>query len=152
VPSHPEGKDAMRNRSWDWLTQAAHDLRHAEHALEDGDYDWACFAAHQAAEKAVKAVFLAMGGEGWGHSITRLLHDLKQQAQVPEALLRAAQRLDKHYIPTRYPNGFDTGAPMDYYTFGEAQQAIEDARRIYVFCEQQVRAAGGGSGGAAPLR
>jgi hypothetical protein len=41
---------------------------------------------------------------------------------------------------------------MDDYIFGEAQQALEDARRIYVFCEQQVRAAGGGSGGAAPLR
>ncbi|WP_448590881.1 HEPN domain-containing protein [Thermoflexus hugenholtzii] len=124
----------------------------AEHALEDGDYDWACFAAHQAAEKAVQTLFLAMRGEGWGRSLTRLLHDLKQQVRVPEDLLRAAQRLDKRYIPTRYPNGFDTGAPVDYYTFGEAQQALEDARRIYVFCEQQVRAAGGGSGGAAPLR
>jgi len=142
----------MSNRAWDWLTQAAHDLKHAKHALEDGDYDWACFAAHQAAEKAVKAVFLAMSGEGWGHSITRLLRALNKLFQIPDELLRAAQHLDKHYIPNRYPNSFDTGAPSDYYTLDEAQQAIEDARRIYVFCEQQVRAAGGGSGGASLLR
>ena len=63
----------MSNRAFDWLAQADHDLGHARHALEDTDYDWACFAARQAAEKAVKAIFLHLGGEGWGHSITRLL-------------------------------------------------------------------------------
>jgi HEPN domain-containing protein len=37
------------NRAPDRLAQAAYDLQHARHAAEDGDYDWACFAAHQAA-------------------------------------------------------------------------------------------------------
>ena len=46
-----------------WLAQAAHDLEHAEHSLEGGHYDWACFAAHQAAEKAVKGLYLHLGGE-----------------------------------------------------------------------------------------
>ncbi|MEM2815815.1 MAG: HEPN domain-containing protein [Candidatus Bathyarchaeia archaeon] len=31
--------------------------------LELGDYEWACFAAHQAAEKAVKALYKALGLE-----------------------------------------------------------------------------------------
>jgi len=43
--------------------------------------------------------------------------------------------LDKHYIPTRYPNGFDSGAPGDYYTKADAQQAIENAKQIVEFCE-----------------
>jgi len=47
--------------------------------------------------------------------------------------------LDKHYIPTRCPNGFDLGAPHDYYTADEARQAIEDAQRIYKFGHQSVR-------------
>ena len=129
----------MANRADDWLAQAAHDLQHARHALEDGDYDWACFAAHQAAEKAVKGLFLRMGGEGWGHSVTRLLKDLRQTLQVEDDLLQAAQRLDRHYIPTRYPNGFDTGAPRDYYSDRDAREAIADAERIYDFCQQSVR-------------
>jgi len=129
----------MGHRALDWLAQAAHDLGHARHALEDADYDWACFAAHQAAEKAVKALFLFLGGEGWGHAITRLLQDLSQRQRVPEGLGEAARRLDKHYIPTRYPNGFDSGAPRDYYTAGEARQAIADAQCIYDFCQQSVR-------------
>jgi HEPN domain-containing protein len=129
----------MSNRARDWLAQAAHDLEHARHALEDADYDWACFAAHQAAEKAVKGLFLLLGGEGWGHSITHLLKDLIQKQNVTESLVQAAQRLDKHYIPTRYPNGFDAGAPRDYYTANEAKQAISDAQRIYDFCQQSFR-------------
>jgi HEPN domain-containing protein len=129
----------MTNRAPDWLAQAGHDLEHARHALDDGDFDWACFAAHQAAEKAVKALFLSLGGEGWGHSVTRLLRDARHKLEVTEDLTTAAQRLDKHYIPTRYPNGFDVGAPHDYYTADEARQAIEDAQRIYEFCHQSVR-------------
>jgi HEPN domain-containing protein len=126
----------MANRGKDWLAQAGHDLEHARHALKDGDYDWACFAAHQAAEKATKALFLSRSGEGWGHAITRLLQELGYKLTIPEDLFEAARRLDKHYIPTRYPNGFDQGAPRDYYTAGEAQQAIADAERIYNFCQQ----------------
>jgi HEPN domain-containing protein len=81
----------------------------------------------------------ALGGEGWGHSITRLLRDASHKLEVTEDLITAAQRLDKHYIPTRYPNGFDLGAPRDYYTADEARQAITDAQRIYDFCQQSLR-------------
>lgn len=104
------------------------------------DHDWACFAAQQAAEKAVKGLILARGGEGWGHSVTRLLKDLAQVMAVPEALVRSAMRLDKHYIPTCYPNGFDTGAPKEYYTDEDADQAIQDARSICDFCRQSFSA------------
>lgn len=129
----------MSNRVSDWFSQAEHDLGHARHAADVGDFDWACFAAHQAAEKAVKALFLELGGEGWGHAITRLLRDLKDRTGVADELLRAAQRLDKHYIPTRYPNGFDAGAPADYYMADEAEEAIADAERIHDFCRQSIR-------------
>ena len=129
----------MANRALDCLQQAQHDLEHARSALEAGYYDWTCFAAQQAAEKALKAVFLSMGGEAWGHTLTRLFQDLRHQLTVSQELVEAAQRLDKHYILTRYPNGFDTGAPFHYYTNGEGRQAIEDAERIYHFCQQSLR-------------
>lgn len=132
----------MANRADDWLEQGRHDLDHARHALDAGDYDWACFAAHQAAEKAVKALILSLSGEGWGHAITRLLQDVTQQTpweeKRVEELLQSARRLDKHYIPTRYPNGFDAGAPVDYYTNEEADQAIQDAQRIHEAVQQSI--------------
>jgi len=37
------------NRWSDWWEQGVRDLRHAGHALEDEDYEWAAFAAQQSA-------------------------------------------------------------------------------------------------------
>jgi len=49
----------------DWMDQAEWDLSHAESDLERDFYDWACFSAQQAAEKAVKAVLQKLNEEGW---------------------------------------------------------------------------------------
>ena len=129
----------MPERWRDWLAQAQRDLNHAVHACEDEDFEWSCFSAQQGAEKAVKAVFLSLHGESWGHSVFALLKALDEKIEVPEQLIVAAKSLDKHYIPTRYPNGFDSGMPGDYYTKKDAQEAIENAREIIEFCEGCVR-------------
>ena len=129
----------MANRYADWFRQAEADLRHARHALEDGDYEWSCFAAHQAAEKALKALFQRLGMEAWGHTLTALIGNLPQEAAPPSAaLVDSARMLDKHYIPTRYPNGFASGAPTDFYTRQEAQTAIHHAEEILEFCRRQI--------------
>jgi HEPN domain-containing protein len=129
----------MPNRAPDWLSQAGADLEHARHSLQAGDFEWACFAAQQSAEKATKALIMSLGGEGWGHSVTRLLADVRRLMEVPEELLSASKRLDRHYIPARYPNGFDIGAPKDYYTAEDAERAIADAESIHDFCQQCFR-------------
>lgn len=128
----------MAERSRDWFRQAEADLRHARHAAEDGDFEWAAFAGQQAAEKAIKALFQKLHLEGWGHTLSLLLTALPDASAAPDPLVDAAKRLDKHYIPTRYPNGFDRGAPVDFYTRGEAEQAIADAEQILEFCRRQI--------------
>jgi len=55
----------MPDRSRDWLSQAERDLRLAELSRGDEIHEWACFAAQQSAEKAVKALRLALGQEAW---------------------------------------------------------------------------------------
>jgi HEPN domain-containing protein len=128
----------MGNRYADWFRQAEADLRHARHALEDGDYEWSCFAAQQAAEKAIKALFQKLGMDAWGHTLTALIGNLPPEIQTPDELVDYARMLDKHYIPTRYPNGFDSGAPTDFYTRREAQDAIRYAEAILAFCRRQI--------------
>jgi len=128
----------MGNRYADWLRQAEADLRHARHALEDSDYEWSCFAAQQAAEKAIKALFQKLGMDAWGHTLTALIGNLPPEIQTPDELVDYARMLDKHYIPTRYPNGFDSGAPTDFYTRREAQDAIRYAEAILAFCRRQI--------------
>jgi HEPN domain-containing protein len=127
----------MSDRSADWLRQADADLRHARNALRDGDHDWACFAAHQAAEKAAKAAHQALGQEAWGHVVTELLDALRRHATgIDDALLDRARALDKLYIPTRYPNGLAGGAPTDFYTRPEAERAIADAEAVLAVCRR----------------
>lgn len=128
----------MGNRYLDWFRQAEADLCHARNALKDGDYEWSCFASHQAAEKAVKAVFQKAGMDAWGHTLTALMGRLPQSVKASEKLVDFAKVLDKHYIPTRYPNGFDSGAPTDFYTEQEAQEAVKYAEEILEFCRDQI--------------
>jgi HEPN domain-containing protein len=129
----------MGNRHADWFRQAEADLRHARNSLEDGDFEWSCFAAQQAAEKALKAVFQKLGMDAWGHTVTALIGNLPDSTvQPPEILVNYARMLDKHYIPTRYPNGFASGAPTDFYTEEEARNAIRNAEAILEFCRDQI--------------
>ncbi len=128
----------MAERSRDWLKQAEADLRHARHSRDAGDYEWSAFACHQASDKAIKAVFQRLHLDAWGHALAPLLENLPQPARPSDALMDRARELDKHYIPTRYPNGFERGAPTDYYTRGEAERAIGNAEAILEFCRHQV--------------
>ena len=129
----------MPERSRDWFRQAEGDLRHARHARDDEDFDWAPFASHQAAEKAIKAVFQKLNLDAWGHTLSALSASLPEASRPDAALVDRAKELDKHYIPTRYPNGLDQGAPVDYYTRAEADRAIEHAEAILEFCRRQIR-------------
>lgn len=124
----------MPSRHADWFKQAKRDLQHARHALKDRDFEWACFASHQAAEKAVKALYQYLGAEARGHSVHAFLDQLPVAHHPGEKLKEAAKALDKHYIPSRYPNSYSEGAPFEYYTKEEAQRAIGDAEQIIQFC------------------
>lgn len=52
----------MAERSRDWMRQGESDLRHARDAKDDGDYDWAAFASHQAAEAILEFCSRQIGG------------------------------------------------------------------------------------------
>lgn len=128
----------MPRRVNDWLRQADKDLKHANNALEDGDYEWACFASQQAAEKALKALYQNLGGESYGHSILKMMKELPKEIRPDRKLLKKAADLDKFYIPTRYPNGFDWGAPMDYFESEDAEKAIIDAEEIINYAKSKI--------------
>jgi HEPN domain-containing protein len=124
----------MAERSADWMAQAVRDLDAARWQAGGGFYEWACFASQQAAEKAVKAAYARFGGVAWGHSVSELLVGLAERVEVPGELLLAARRLDRFYIPARYPNGWDAGSPKDFYTGEDAERAIADCEQILRFC------------------
>jgi HEPN domain-containing protein len=126
----------MANRSFDWLNQAIRDLEQAASSRDAERYEWACFASHQAAEKAVKALHLHLGQEAWGHVIAKLLTELPETAS--EILIEKGRVLDNFYMPTRYPNGHPEGAPFEHYGPLQSEEAIRYASEIVEFVRSQM--------------
>ena len=126
----------MANRSRDWMAQSVRDLEQARASRSDGRHEWACFAAHQAAEKAAKALHLSLGQEAWGQMVARLLSELPPS--VHEGLVEKTKVLDNFYIPTRCPNGHPEGAPFDHYGPLQSDEAIRYAGEILEFVRLQM--------------
>lgn len=126
-------------RTHDWLRQAEKDLQHAKKSIDIEDYEWSCFSAQQAAEKGVKALYQALRAEAIGHSVSMLLKKLPKKYAPEEELINQAKILDRHYIPSRYPNFHPEGAPLDYYTKEDAEEAVKIAEKIIKFCEDKIR-------------
>lgn len=126
----------MPERSSDWLRQAEVDIEKAKLDLDWGYFEWACFTAQQAAEKAIKSLVQHLHGEAWGHGTKALLDILPYEDK--SLFLEDAKLLDKLYIPTRYPNGLPEGIPHDYFTKREAEDAIKAVVRIYEWCKGKI--------------
>ncbi len=128
----------MVQRSKDWFSQAVRDLEQAEDSQRAGRHEWACFAAQQSAEKAVKALHLQLGQEAWGHVVARLLSELPGSSKVPRELIEKGRVLDNFYIPTRYANSHPSGAPFEHYGQLQSSEALQYAGEIIEFVRVQM--------------
>ena len=126
----------MTSRARDWYRQAERDLDQARSSQREGRHEWACFAAQQSAEKAVKALHQSKGQEAWGHVVARLLRELP--FAVPEVLIDKAKVLDNFYMATRYTNGHPEGAPFEHYGSLQSNEAIDYAHEILEFVRTQM--------------
>ena len=87
-----------------WLGRAEDNFAHADTPMGKRDAGTECFCAQQAAEMAVKAVYVVMKiPHPYTHEIRELLEGLEQQGvSVPEDV-RAADGLTVHAVVSRYP-------------------------------------------------
>lgn len=93
----------VREEVQSWVEEARADLKHGEASIKIGDYNWACFATQQAAEKALKALILHIHGEyPQGHDLVKLYSGVKEDAQLN---LRPSDlsRLSAYYTQARCP-------------------------------------------------
>jgi HEPN domain-containing protein len=128
----------MAQRTDDWLQQAERDLEVAKWNLKGKFYEWACFNCQQSAEKALKALYQHLNLEAWGHSVSKLMNDLPKKVRPPKSVIAKAIRLDRFYIPTRYPNDLPSGAPMAYFTEMDAKEAVKYAEEIIRYCKDKI--------------
>ncbi len=133
---------SLAGRSRDWWSQAVRDLKFAEESINGEWHEWACFAAHQAAEMAVKALCLHLGRELKGNVVSRLLNELPSSTSVDEDLVESAKVLDNFHIPTRLPDSHAEGAPYEHYGPLQSQGAIVCATRVLEFVQKAVDTGG----------
>ncbi len=124
-----------------WLVQALRDLEASKNSARSGFHEWACFQAQQAAEKAVKALLHGLGRGAWGHSVRELLEALADTYDS-STLLSYARELDRHYMPSRYPNLYESGHPAQYYDEEASRRAISHAEAIIRWVQDKLRELG----------
>ncbi|MFM7085626.1 MAG: HEPN domain-containing protein [Cyanobium sp.] len=132
----------MTGRLHAWLRQAHSDLAMAAYASEGGFHAQACYHCSQAAEKALKAVLLALDQEPERtHSIERLVGALEslgiETAPLRQQPLKPLQRMT---TASRYPDGDE--APVDLFDERDGALALEVARAVVDFADQQLRGLG----------
>ncbi len=114
-----------------WLAQAQYDLAAARHSQTGGFYALACFLAQQVAEKALKAFLYAHGERAvLGHSVSELCARCAATNQAFAPLCPSGGKLDRYYIPTRYPNGLPGGVPAEAYARDDAESALALAEQF----------------------
>ena len=122
-------------RVLDWINQAGRTISSAEHSLNGGFYEDACFIAHHAAMLGVIGLLDSKGIAATGSSVYFLL---KKVETATRELLHNARLLDTLFVPSRYPYCFEKGTPKDYFDEETAREAIESAKAILGFVETEL--------------
>lgn len=132
----PEKEESLR-----WLTQAKDEFLDADDLRKRGRYYIALFHFQQSAEKALKAfLYLKLKSHEvfYTHSITDLLEMILEIDTDFNSALQV-KKLDKYYIPTRYPNGLPGGVPSRYFDDPvEAEEAMKLAKIIIDLVEKKI--------------
>jgi HEPN domain-containing protein len=125
-------------RTADWMKQADGELKAAEDLYTTQNYTWCCFTCHQAAEKSLKAILEHFRTPTYGHNLLILLNDINPHISIPSSISNACNRLNKLYIPTRYPDAFPSGAPIDMYNKLDADTSLKDAKEVIAFARRVI--------------
>jgi HEPN domain-containing protein len=88
----------------EWISRAKSSLAHAKAISPEVVLEDLCFDAQQAAEKAIKAVFIHRGEAfPYSHDLDRLLRLLEQNGLRIAKYLDTARELTRFAVITRYP-------------------------------------------------
>lgn len=133
----------VRGQALDWLAEAEADLRHARQAFRFRSYNWACFAAEQAAEKAIKAFLMGVLKKRpiHTHDLTALHRETRGMLRLPTAISTRLAQLSAYYTGARYPNS-GLNRPSISITATDARSAIEIAKGVVTVVKRQVAGRG----------
>jgi len=117
-----------------WLEKAEKDLRVARKILDEPDYS--AFHSQQAAEKALKALLIALGKRPpRTHNIGLLLDEIEKAGLEVHDII-GAKILTDYAVEARYPN-FE-----EVVTENEALEALRLAEKVVEWVKERLREKG----------
>ncbi len=133
----PHKEEAIR-----WFTQAKDEFLDADELRKRGRFYLALFHFQQATEKAFKAyLYLKIKSIEVFH--THSIDDLSEMALETDLEFKEvmqAKKLDRYYIPTRYPNGLPGGVPSRFFDDPEeAEEAMHLAKNVIELIERKIK-------------
>ena len=112
-----------------WMEKAEKDLLRAKLLFSSDDFEGCAFHAHQAAEKALKALYILKFKRLWK------IHDLKElslKLNAGDKVVEACKKLNPHYVETRYPTEM-------VYTKRIANDALKNASLVVEWARKKLR-------------
>jgi len=117
----------------EWINRAKSNLARARHLIPDVDFADFCFDAQQAAEKAVKAVFIKRGETfPYIHDVDKLLRLLERNGLKVPKYVNEVKELTQYAHEKRYPGLAD---PV---TLREYRRAVRIAAAVLRWAERQI--------------
>jgi HEPN domain-containing protein/predicted nucleotidyltransferase len=117
-----------------WIQRARSNLNRARARSPDFFLEDLCFDAQQAAEKAIKAVFIARDIEfPYIHDLARLLNLLEGEGEVVPDEVRHADQLIRFAVATRYPDLWGSVTEEDY------NAAVVIATSVVTWAEERLQ-------------
>ena len=113
-----------------WIAKARSDLKAAQYNFDGDHFDVSVFLCQQAAEKALKAVYIKKFGK------LEKTHDLvllARKVALPLHLLKLCKELTLAYVYTRYP-GFDEISNIDEI----AEKFLKYSSEVVKWSEKQL--------------
>ena len=124
----------MHQEVKNWWAQAQHDINAAKNSLTSKDYDWACFQAQQATEKALKAIYIQENNEiRKTHDLTYLATKIKASVEIIEC----CSKLNRIYTEVRYPDASEI-IPAKKFSVKDAQEYIDLSEKIIQWLEKKL--------------
>ena len=117
----------------EWLNRARSNLARAKAVIPGAYLEDLCFDAQQAAEKAVKAVYIHRHLQfPYVHDLARLLYLLEEAGCWIPVAVKEAERLTRFAVEARYPG---LGGPMRK---SEYRRAVRIAEAVLRWASREV--------------